>query len=143
MSQQRSRTAVVLAGIAAVLLTLGLSACAPASDSGDQAGSDGQAASDDQGGSDAAPADESDDDAAFDGVVLPGTGSYAIGTEAPFGGYQLTGEPDEQPVGCTWSIQDADGAATFEDQGIYVFLTDIPEAVTFVTNGCPDWEQFE
>jgi hypothetical protein len=22
-------------------------------------------------------------------------------------------------------------------------LTDIPEAVTFITNGCPEWEQFE
>lgn len=31
----------------------------------------------------------------------------------------------------------------FADGGLYVFLTDIPEAVTFITDGCPDWEQFE
>ncbi len=76
-------------------------------------------------------------------VTLPGTGHYAIGTEAPYGSYQLKGEPDSQPDGCTWSIEDADGSAAFENQGSYVFLTDIKEAVTFVTNGCPDWEQFE
>lgn len=76
-------------------------------------------------------------------IVLPGTGTYAIGTEAPFGGYQLSGQPPSQPAGCTWSIRNADGEASFEDQGSYVFLTDIHEAVTFVTEGCPDWEQFE
>jgi hypothetical protein len=35
------------------------------------------------------------------------------------------------------------GGVTFENTGQYVFLTDIREAVTFVTTGCPDWEQFE
>lgn len=76
-------------------------------------------------------------------VVLPGTGSYAIGADAPYGGFQLHGEPDEQPAGCTWQILDGDGGVSFENQGSYVFLTDVPEAVTFVTDGCPDWEQFE
>lgn len=85
----------------------------------------------------------SSDGASSGFVVLPGTGSYVIGTDAPYGGYQLHGEPSEQPQGCTWSIEDADGNATFENQGQYVFLTDIKEAVTFVTEGCPDWEQFE
>ncbi|HWL01663.1 MAG TPA: hypothetical protein VNQ52_04735 [Microbacteriaceae bacterium] len=77
-------------------------------------------------------------------LVLSGTGRYAIGTEAPYGGYQIKGEPDAVPPGCTWSIQDADGEV-FVDQsnGIYAFITDVPEAVTFVTDGCPDWEQFE
>jgi len=77
-------------------------------------------------------------------LVLAGTGRYAIGTQAPYGGYQIKGEPDAVPPGCTWSIQDADGEV-FVDQsnGIYAFITDVPEAVTFVTDGCPDWEQFE
>jgi hypothetical protein len=76
-------------------------------------------------------------------VVVSGTGTYAIGVDIPLGGFQLKGEPDEQPAGCTWAILDADGGVTFENQGQYVFLTDIPEAVTFETSGCPDWEQFE
>jgi hypothetical protein len=76
-------------------------------------------------------------------LVVSGTGSYVIGEDIPYGGFQLHGEPDEQPAGCTWSILDADGGISFHDQGSYVFLTDVPEAVTFVTAGCPDWEQFE
>ncbi len=76
-------------------------------------------------------------------LVLNGTGSYMIGTEAPYGGYQLSGEPASQPDGCTWSIVDADGVVYVENQGSYAFITDIPEAVTFNTDGCPDWEQFE
>jgi len=86
-----------------------------------------------------------DDGGSDDGamLVLSGTGRYAIGTEMPFGGYQLHGEPDAQPAGCTWAILDADGGTTFENDGQYVFITDIPEAATFVTDGCPDWEQFE
>jgi hypothetical protein len=77
------------------------------------------------------------------GLTVPGTGTFAIGTEVPFGGYQLQGEPDSQPDGCSWQILDEDGKVSFENQGVYVFLTDVPEAVTFVTDGCPDWEQFE
>ena len=84
-----------------------------------------------------------DDDGGFVGVTLPGTGSYAIGTDIPYGGFQLLGEPASQPDGCTWSIVDEDGAVVFENNGSYVFITDIPEAVTFITDGCPDWEQFE
>lgn len=76
-------------------------------------------------------------------VTVSGTGRYLIGQDLPFGGYQLSGEPDEQPAGCTWQILDADGNASFENEGSYVFLTDIHEAETFVTDGCPDWEQFE
>jgi hypothetical protein len=76
-------------------------------------------------------------------VVVPGTGTYVIGDEIPYGGFQLQGEPDEQPAGCTWAVLDADGGVSFHDQGSYVFLTDVPEAVTFETNGCPQWEQFE
>jgi len=84
--------------------------------------------------------DEGDD---FAGVTVSGTGIYAIGTDIPYGGFQLQGEPTSQPDGCTWSIVDADGVVVFENHGPYVFITDIPEAVTFNTEGCPDWEQFE
>lgn len=78
-----------------------------------------------------------------DFVVVSGTGRYTVGVDLPYGGYQLHGEPDEQPAGCTWAILDADGAVSFENQGSYAFLTDVPEIVTFETDGCPDWEQFE
>lgn len=131
MLSQRVRSIpviLVLAGATALL-----AACSPttAAGPGDSGGTGGDT-SGDSGGSGGAAL-----------VTLPGTGSYAIGSEAPFGGYQLTGEPAEQPDGCTWSIVDADGAVTFENQGSYAFLTDVEEAVTFVTSGCPDWEQFE
>jgi hypothetical protein len=76
-------------------------------------------------------------------VVLPGTGQYSVPDQMPFGGYQLKGEPDAQPEGCTWSIQDDAGVVAFENQGVYAFITDIPEGTVFVTSGCPDWEQFE
>ncbi len=92
---------------------------------------------------DAEATDDGTDGGDFAGVTLPGTGSYAIGTDIPYGGFQLKGEPASQPDGCTWSIVDEDGAAAFENQGSYVFITDIPEAVTFITDGCPEWEQFE
>ena len=88
-------------------------------------------------------AETEEDDGGFIGVTLPGTGSYAIGTDIPYGGFQLLGEPSSQPDGCTWSIVDEDGAVFVENHGPYVFITDIPEAVTFITDGCPDWEQFE
>jgi len=119
------------------------------------AGCGGDDAPADPGGSDTAtdtsspePEDTATDDAATDtdspaGATFPGDGEYAIGTDIPYGGFQLLGEPAEQPAGCTWEIQDDTGAAIFENQGPYVFLTDIPEAVTFVTVGCPEWEQFE
>ena len=123
-----------------VAATLGLAACGPAAssgESGDGAGTQQVTDQDGQGGG----SDDTADDPAV-GAVLSGTGSYAIGTDAPFGGYQLTGEPDALPAGCSWSIQDADGAVVASDE-LYAFLTDIPEAVTFVTDGCPDWQQFE
>ncbi|MCS0498388.1 hypothetical protein [Protaetiibacter mangrovi] len=120
--------------VAAALLALALAACTPM----DSAGG---------GGGDAGVGDTSSEgtDGSTGGelMVLPGTGTYAIPADIPYGGYQLHGEPAEQPAGCTWAILDADGAASFEDQGAYVFITDIPEAVTFETSGCPDWEQFE
>ena len=79
----------------------------------------------------------------FVGVTVPGTGSYAIGTDIPYGGFEFADGVLEQPDGCTWAIVDEDGVAVFENQGQIVFITDIPEAVTFITAGCPDWVQFE
>jgi hypothetical protein len=75
-------------------------------------------------------------------VTLSGDGSYLIPDEMPYGDYQLVGEPASQPDGCTWSIQDADGGVVAENTGIYVFITDVDEASTFTTDGCPDWEQY-
>lgn len=123
----------LLPATAALLLLL--SACAPA----EPAESTGTDSSTEQSGGDGAT---TEDDPGFDGVVLPGTGSYAIGVDMPYGGYELDGT-DSQPDGCTWSIQDADGVVSFADQGPFVFITDVPESVTFVTVGCPDWVQFE
>lgn len=89
------------------------------------------------------PADgEEDADAAAE-VTVSGTGVYKIGEEIPYGGFQMRGEPAPVPDGCTWSIQDESGLVVVENQGAYAFLTDVPEYVTFHTDGCPEWEQFE
>ena len=76
-------------------------------------------------------------------TVLAGTGTYAIGTEAPLGSYELSGNPDALPAGCRWAIEDADGQTFVAGDVTYVFLTEVPEAVTFVTTGCPDWHRYE
>lgn len=129
LSPQRGRTATSLIVIA---LSLGLAGCAA------EPGATGPAdEATDSGG------ENSSGDAEQSFVVLPGTGTYVIGQDIPYGGFQLHGEPDEQPAGCTWAILDADGGTTLENQGSYVFITDIHEAATFETSGCPDWEQFE
>jgi hypothetical protein len=123
-------------------LVVALSACdaGPSKDSDDADEAKPTVAATEESGVDAPTPTEV---AVGDFVVLPGTGTYAIGADAPYGGYQLHGEPDEQPPGCTWQILDGDGGVSFENTGQYVWLTDIHEAVTFVTDGCPDWEQFE
>lgn len=133
------RVTVALGGLA---LVLAVTACDPGSTAESPSSSDMMPSeSDTQAGS--PDAHVSPDATGGEFIVLPGTGRYVIGTEAPLGGYQLHGEPDAQPPGCTWSIEEADGVAAFENQGQYVFLTDIKEAVTFVTDGCSDREQFE
>lgn len=73
-------------------------------------------------------------------VTLPGSGDYTVGVTAPIGGYELKGL-DEQPDGCTWALEDADGNIQFHDQGTTVFITDVN--AFFQTSGCPDWVQFE
>lgn len=143
MTSARRRIATPSAlGAAVLLLTLALAGCetgaGTTSDAPASSGSDTSTDTDSSTGS-----DDASDDASAGYITLSGTGTYTIPDQMPFGGYQLQGEPDSQPAGCTWSIQDASGGHTFENQGSYVFITDIPEAVTFVTEGCPDWEQFE
>lgn len=137
-----SRRHLALALLPLVLIGGGLAGCtptAPASDQSDtgtdtgtDSGSDGGTTSDDDG-----------DDGSFAGVTIPGDGSYAIPDEIPFGGYQLVGDPGVLPDGCTWSITGSGGTVADTSNGAYVFITDIPEADTFTTAGCPDWEQFE
>jgi hypothetical protein len=136
-----SRFAV--AGIAAVVVLSGCSGGSAPPDDDTTSQQTGSTADTGSRGDDA-PTD-GDTDAGSDpaGFTLAGTGEFAIGTDAPYGGYQIIGEPDSLPEGCTWSIQDADGEVQFENQGIYAFLTDVPENVTFVTEGCPGWEKFE
>lgn len=139
---RRRLAAPATLGATVLLLMLALTGCQTGSgspdDSSTSSGSDTSTDTDSSTGS-----DDASDDTDADYITLSGTGTYTIPDQMPFGGYQLQGEPDSQPAGCTWSIQDASGGHTFENQGSYVFITDIPEAVTFVTEGCPDWEQFE
>ena len=131
-----SRHHLSLALLPALFVMGSLTACGPIAPAADTGSDDTSSESEDDASTD-------DGDDGFSGVTVSGTGSYAIPDQLPYGGYQLAGEADEQPAGCTWAILDADGAATFENQGQYVFITDIPEAVTFQTDGCPNWEQFE
>ena len=48
-------------------------------------------------------------------VTLAGSGHYTIGVTAPLGMYELK-DSDEQPDGCTWALEDADGNIQFQDQ---------------------------
>lgn len=75
------------------------------------------------------------------GVTLPGTGEYTIPDQAPIGGYELPENQDGLPEGCTWQLYLTSGELFVENQGSFVFFTDVTGK--FVTNGCPDWVQFE
>lgn len=136
-----SRVRLVTIGAIALSAMFFLSACGGTTETAST--TDAEVSEETEPTEEAMEEEAEDEDESSGMLVLAGTGSYAIGTEAPFGGYQISGEPTSQPDGCTWSIVDADGAVYTENQGSYAFLTDIPEAVTFITDGCPDWEQFE
>ncbi|MBX3098012.1 MAG: hypothetical protein KF761_00400 [Salinibacterium sp.] len=89
--------------------------------------------------------DESTDttDGGFAGVTLPGTGDYSVPDQAPYGSYELPDYQDGLPAGCTWQTYLEDGTV-FGDgvtNGQFIFITDVH--VRFVTNGCPDWVQFQ
>jgi hypothetical protein len=116
---------------AAALLVLTLAGCSGGGSTPDT-GSDS---------SDTTTGDATTDDTS-DGslITLSGSGDYTVGVGAPIGGYMLK-DADEQPDGCTWALEDADGNIQFENQGNTVFITDVNKF--FQTSGCPDWVQFE
>lgn len=130
----RTRTALTLLSAAALLAAL--TACTPTTPAADDTDTDTDTGSTDTG-------DSTTDDDGFAGATVSGTGSYRIPDDIPYGGYQLVGDPGLLPAGCTWSITGDDGEQVADSTGAYVFITDIPEADTFTTAGCPDWEQFE
>ena len=108
------------------LLAFGLSGCDPVTESPDTStGGDSDVAETDDGG--------------FAGVTLPGTGDYLIPDDAPIGGFEWP-DVDSQPDGCTWTLYH-DESVRAENQGNLVFFTDA--TTRFVTDGCPDWVQFE
>jgi hypothetical protein len=74
-------------------------------------------------------------------VTLPGDGTYLVPDQAPYGSYQIVGEPDSQPDGCTWTLFDSNGAELASDNGVYVFIEDT--VAKFTTTGCGEWEQYE
>ncbi len=124
-----SRALILFA--AGTALALGLAGCTP---SAPAAPDEALGSSDDTGAVE-------EDSGSFVGVVLPGTGTYAVPAEAPIGGYELPNNQDAQPEGCTWRLLDDDGTVMFENNGPFVFLTDVTPI--FETTGCPDWVQFE
>lgn len=120
---------------AAALLALTLAGCTGGGSSTDT-GSDTGTDTGDTTEGDASTDDTSDGTL----ITLSGSGDYTVGVTAPIGGYELKGL-DEQPDGCTWALEDADGNIQFHDQGTTVFITDVN--AYFQTSGCPDWVQFE
>ena len=125
-------TRTILTGLAATaLLALTLAGCTATAD--DTTSADDTSASD--------SSTDTGDTGGGELGRLAGTGDYTVGVTAPIGGYSLDGDPGEQPEGCTWALEDADGKTQFQDQGSTVFITDV--STFFQTSGCPDWVQFE
>lgn len=117
---------------ATALLALTLAGCAPAADT--STGDDDTSSSDES-------SESGTDDGGFVGATLPGTGVYSTPDQAPIGSYELPDNQDGQPDGCTWTLSDADGNVLGENQGSFIFITDV--TAQFTTNGCPDWVQYE
>lgn len=115
----------------ALLLVGGLTACDPVGDTGNTGG---------DGSSETDTDDTETDDGGFAGVTLSGTGDYAVPADAPIGGYELPDNQDGQPDGCTWTLYEDENVLA-ENQGSFVFITEV--TTRFVTDGCPDWVQFE
>ena len=123
--------------VAVAVLVFGLAGCAPAAPSD---------TSTDSGSSDTDTSDTTEESTetetgALQGAVLAGTGDYTVPDQAPIGGYELPDNPDGQPAGCTWQLYVENGTLFVENQGSVVFITDV--IGRFVTDGCPDWVQFE
>lgn len=138
MFTQRFKAVLPMVAIASIV-SLGLTACGEKKEDDAAAETVNEAPAVDAGND----GGDSDSDGAVTGTLFPGTRAYVIGTDIPLGGVQILGAPTSQPAGCEWSIVDTDGSVLAENQGIYVFLTDVEEAATFITSGCGDWEQFE
>lgn len=115
-----------------LLLAGGLAACAPTTDTTGTGVDDTTSETEDDAGT--------QDEGGFAGVTLSGSGDYAVPADAPIGGYELPDNQDGQPEGCTWKLYQ-DDAVLAENQGSFVFITDV--TTRFVTEGCPDWVQFE
>ena len=135
-----TRRHVAVALLPALLLMGALTACGSAAAVSDTP-SDTDDASTNDGNATTTTTDDGSE--SFTGFTVSGTGSYTIPDQVPFGSYQLVGDPGSLPDGCTWSITDDDDEIVAESQGAYVFITDVDEASTFTTDGCPDWELFE
>jgi len=127
MTTSRTASSILLV----LLLGSGLAACAPTTPTNTDTGvtEDGDAGTQDEGG----------DAGGFEGVTVSGTGDYTLPDDMPIGGYEFADE-DSQPDGCTWSIYVGDSVLS-ENTGGLVFVTDV--TTRFVTDGCPDWVQFE
>lgn len=133
---------IPFAGLAAAaLITIALAGCsttAGGTSAGDPTGGD-------SGSSDSSPSDAKTGDAYTDDtsdgtlVTLAGSGDYTVGVTAPEGLYELKGQPDKQPDGCTWALEDGDGNIQFQDQGPTLTITSVNKF--FQTSGCPDWVQ--
>lgn len=119
---------------AAALLALTLAGCAPSADTG-ATGADSGSDTDTS-----TESTESTDTGDSTLATLSGSGDYTVGVTAPIGSYQLK-DSDVQPDGCTWALQDADGNVQFENQGAFLFITEVNKF--FQTSGCPDWVQYE
>ena len=130
-------TRLPIAGLAAAaLLTFALAGCS---------GGTATDTSTTDGSSDSSPSDTKTGDAYTDDtsdgtlVTLAGSGDYTVGVTAPVGEYELKGNPDKQPDGCTWALEDADGNIQSQDTGATLTITDVNKY--FQTSGCPDWVQ--
>jgi hypothetical protein len=115
----------------ALLLVGGLTACDPVGDTSN---------SGDDESSETETDDTETDDGGFAGATVSGTGDYALPADMPIGGYELPDNQDGQPDGCTWAVYVGDDILG-ENNGPFVFITDV--TTRFVTDGCPDWVQFE
>lgn len=130
------RTLAALAATA--LLTLALAGCAPAAESGSGGDGSGDTSSEGTTTDGNAYTDDTSDGTL---VTISGTGDYTVPVTAPYGSYELQGNPDSQPDGCSWAVLDKNGEIVAQDQGTFVSLTDV--ITQFTTSGCPDWVQYE
>ena len=119
----------------ALLLAGGLAGCAPTgpADSGDTGVNDSSETQSET------ETETDSDGGGFAGVTVAGTGDYTLPDDMPIGGYEFA-DADTQPDGCTWTIYVGDSVLA-ENNGALVFVTDV--TTRFVTDGCPDWVQFE